>query len=187
MAREYHHTVLNTFINNQRGKTLAYLIQNFPISKEESEDIFQDSIIVLHNNALEGKLDRLTSSVFTYFLAICRNKTKELLREKGKYVSLPLDDIRLSSEIFLESKINKILSFDDESFTEQKEAIVRGIITDLPSPCNELLWGFYRDGFSLKELADQYGYSNENTVKVTKHRCCDKFKKRFSEILSKIL
>ena len=60
------------------------------------------------------------------------------------------------------------------------------IVKDLPSPCNELLWGFYRDGLSMKDLAERYGYSNENTVKVTKHRCCDKFKKRFTEMLHKL-
>lgn len=111
----------------------------------------------------------------------------ELLRKKGKYVHAPLDNTEQSPDLFLESKINKILSFDDGNFTEQKEALVRDIVKDLPSPCNELLWGFYRDGLSMKELAERHGYSNENTAKVTKHRCCDKFKKRFSEMLNKLL
>lgn len=111
----------------------------------------------------------------------------ELLRKKGKYVHTSIDDEPTKSATFLESRINKVLSFDDEDYaTEQKEALVRDIVKDLPSPCNELLWGYYRDGLSMKELAERYGYSNENTVKVTKHRCCDKFKKRFSEMLHKL-
>lgn len=112
----------------------------------------------------------------------------ELLRKKGKYVHAPVEDETPQSDTFLESKISKILSYDEEdASTEQKEALVRDIVKDLPSPCNELLWGFYRDGLSMKELAERYGYSNENTVKVTKHRCCDKFKKRFTEMLHKLL
>ncbi len=188
MAGKYSNTTLDTFIRSQRIKTIAYLQHNFSISKEDCEDIFQDSFIVLYHHAKDGKLDNLTSSISTYFMSICRNKTMELLRKNGKYVHSPFNDPQISSNQFIESNINKILSFDDDEIsTEKKETLVRNIVKDLPSPCNELLWGFYRDGLSMKELAKIYGYSNENTAKVTKHRCCDKFKKRFSELLNKLL
>lgn len=184
---KYSNTALYTFVKSQRGRTISYLQRNFSVSKDECEDIFQDSFIILYQNAQEGKLDNLTSSVSTYFMAICRNKTMELLRTKGKYILSPVDDEIQKSPIFFESKINKVLSFDnEEALIEQKEALVREIVNNLPYPCNELLWGFYRDGLSMKDLAERYGYSNENTVKVTKHRCCDKFKKRFSEMLHKL-
>lgn len=183
----YSNTALDAFIKSQRDRTISYLRRNFSVSKEECEDIFQDSFIILYQNAREGKLDNLTSSVATYFMAICRNKTLELLRTKGKYIHSPDDDEIQKSTTFLESKISKVLSFDNDDVPiEQKEALVRDIVKDLPTPCNELLWGFYRDGLSMKDLAERYGYSNENTVKVTKHRCCDKFKKRFTEMLHKL-
>lgn len=184
---QYSNTALDSFIKSQRDRTIAYLQRNFFVSKDECEDIFQDSFIMLYQNAQEGKLDNLTSSVSTYFMAICRNKTMELLRTKGKYIHSSVDDEIHKSITFIGSRINMVLSFDnDDDPIEQKEALVREIVKDLPSPCNELLWGFYRDGLSMKDLAERYGYSNENTVKVTKHRCCDKFKKRFSEMLQKL-
>ncbi len=187
MMGKYSNTALDAFIKSQRGRTIAYLQRNFSVSKDECEDIFQDSFIILYQNAKEGKLDNLTSSVSTYFMAVCRNRTMELLRTKGKYIHSPEGDEIQNATPFFESKINRVLSFDnDEATIEQKEALVREIVKNLPSPCNELLWGFYRDGLSLKDLAERYGYSNENTVKVTKHRCCDKFKKRFSEMLHKL-
>lgn len=187
MMGKYSNTALDAFIKSQRDRTIAYLQRNFSVSKDECEDIFQDSFIILYQNAQEGKLDNLTSSVSTYFMAICRNKTMELLRTKSKYIHAPIDDESPKSTPFLESKINRVLSFDnDDASIEQKESLVRDIVKDLPSPCNELLWGFYRDGLSMKDLAERYGYSNENTVKVTKHRCCDKFKKRFTEMLHKL-
>ena len=61
---------------------------------------------------------------------------------------------------------------------------VQKIVADLPSPCYELLWGFYRDSLSIKELTKMFNYSNENTLKVTKHRCCEKFRKRYNELKS---
>lgn len=188
MSGKYSNTVLDAFIKSQRERTIAFLQCNFSVTKDESEDIFQDSFIIFYHNAKDGKLDNLTSSVSTYFMAICRNKAMELLRNKGKYFHDPIENETHLSDKFLESKINKVLSYDDDGFlSEQKEALVRDIVKDLPSPCNELLWGFYRDGLSMKELAERYGYSNENTAKVTKHRCCDKFKKRFTEMLNKLL
>lgn len=187
MMEKFSNSTLDAFIKSQRDRTIAYLHRSFSISKDECEDIFQDSFIILYRNAQDGKLDNLTSSVSTYFMAICKNKAMELLRTKGKYIHSTIDDEIQKTTTFLESKIYQVLSFDnDDANTEQKEALVRKIVKDLPSPCNELLWGFYRDGLSMKDLAERYGYSNENTVKVTKHRCCDKFKKRFTEMLNKL-
>lgn len=188
MAAKYSNTALDAFIKSHRDRTISYLQRNYSISKVDCEDIFQDSFIILYRNAQDGKLDHLTSSVSTYFMAICINKTLELLRKNGKYIHTSLESNEFSSDMFLENKINKILSFDDdETSTEQKEALVRDIVKDLPSPCNELLWGFYRDGLSMTELARRYGYYNENSAKVTKHRCCEKFRKRFSKMLNNLL
>jgi len=55
-------------------------------------------------------------------------------------------------------------------------------VKNLPSPCNELLWGYYGDGYSMKKLAEKLNYANENTVKVTKHRCCEKFRIKYTEM-----
>ena len=69
---------------------------------------------------------------------------------------------------------------------KRKEALVRDIVKDLPSPCNELLWGYYGDGHSMKTLAEMFDYASVNAVKVTKHRCCEKFRKRYSEMVKSL-
>ena len=81
-------------------------------------------------------------------------------------------------------KIDALIGLENESssFVERKEALVRQIVRELPPPCNELLWGFFRDSFSMKTLAQMFNYSSENTVKVTKHRCQNKFRDRFNEL-----
>jgi DNA-directed RNA polymerase specialized sigma24 family protein len=73
------------------------------------------------------------------------------------------------------------LEDDSEKAQKEKEALVREIVKDLPSPCNELLWGYYGDGHSMKMLAEMFNYASENAVKVTKHRCCEKFRVKYSE------
>lgn len=177
---------LEKFVREQRDKTRRYLQNRYSLSEDEFDDVFQDSLIILWKNISEQKVDAegLGMSSSTYFMAICRNKTMELLRSKSKYITTPYE-INPSKEHydFLEEQVERILSLDNdnEKAQNEKEALVREILMNLPSPCNELLWGYYDAGHSMRMLAEMFNYASENTVKVTKHRCCEKFRKRYKE------
>lgn len=185
----YDTTVLNRFASSQWSKALAFLKNRFGIDEDDCKDIFQESFIVLYNNIQAGKLDNMTASLSTYFMSICRNKALEMLRGSAKSVNvdsemyLTLMDGEVQSE-----KIEALLALDngDETIEAQKEELVRTIVKDLPSPCNELLWGFYRDNLSMKSLAEMFNYSSEGVVKVTKHRCCEKFRARYNELCNNL-
>lgn len=180
--------LLEKFAKAQRQKAIAYLKNQFSLPTDDCEDVFQEAFITLYNNIQEGKLKELTSSISTYFMAICKNKTLELLRSRGKYV-ISSFDVNVGGQItFLDEQVDKILMLeeDDEALQKRKEALVRDIVRDLPSPCDELLWGYYRDGFSMKDLAEKFNYSSENTAKVTKHRCCEKFRNCFNECIKSL-
>lgn len=181
-------SLIEEFARSQRAKTIAFLRKNYNLSKDDCEDVFQDSFITLYHSIKSGKLDHLTSSISTYFMAICRNKTLELLRSSNRFTNLSFEDSSPeTAKNFSLDQVDKVLSLnnDDTELIEEKESIVRDLVRNLPSPCNEMLWGFFRDGLSMKELAIKYGYSNENSAKVTKHRCCDKFRRRYEELLEK--
>lgn len=180
--------LLEKFAKVQRKKTIAFLQSQFSLPLDDCEDVFQEAFITLYHNIQEGKLTELTSSVSTYFMAICKNKTLELLRSRGKYVISSFDVNVGGQNTFLDEQVDKILMLeaDDEVLQDRKEALVRNIVRDLPSPCDELLWGYYRDGFSMKDLAEKFNYSSENTAKVTKHRCCEKFRTRFNECIKSL-
>lgn len=174
---------LNQFAAQQWDKTLAYLQGYFSLSRTDCEDIFQEAFIVMHKNITEGKLT-LTSSLSTYFIGICRNKAYERMRGKGKELTIVDEFPNTTKDEFENDRIDKLLALeeDTEQIEARKEAVVREIVSKLPSPCDKILWGFYRDGFSMKTLAKMYDYSSEGSVKVTKHRCTQKFKARFMEI-----
>ena len=177
---------LEKFVRKQRDKMRLYLQNRYSLSVDEFDDVFQDSLIVLWKNISEQKVDAegLGMSSSTYFMTICRNKTMELLRRKSKYITTPYE-INPSKEHydFLEEQVERILSLDNdkEKVQNEKEALVRDILMNLPSPCNELLWGYYDAGHSMRMLAEMFNYASENAVKVTKHRCCEKFRKRYKE------
>ena len=178
---------LEKFAKEQWQKTRAYLISRYSLSEDECADVFQDSLVILWKNINENKVDSkdLGLSSSTYFMTICRNKTMELLRSKSKYVTTPYEiNPNKDHHDYQEDQVERILSLEDarENVQKEKEALVRDIVKNLPSPCNELLWGYYGDGYSMKILAEMFNYASENAVKVTKHRCCEKFRVRYSEM-----
>ena len=174
---------LNKFAAEQWDKSLAYLQGSFSLSRSDCEDIFQEAFIVLYKKITDGELI-LTSSLSTYFIGICRNKAYEKMRGMGKKLNIIDEYPSSTKDEFEDERIDRLLALEDdtEHIKARKEAIVREIVSKLPPPCDKILWGFYRDGFSMKTLASMYNYKSEGSVKVTKHRCGEKFKTRFTEI-----
>ena len=174
---------LNQFAADQWDKTLAYLQGTFAMSRSDCEDIFQESFIVLYKKIIDGELT-LTAKLSTYFIGICRNKAYEKMRGMGKELNIIDDYPNYTKDEYEDDRIDRLLALEDnnEQIEARKEAIVREIVSKLPAPCDKILWGFYRDGFSMKTLATMYNYKSEGSVKVTKHRCGEKFKARFMEL-----
>lgn len=181
----YSEKQLNDFAKKEWEKTLSFLRKQYGLPEDDCKDIIQEALIILHRNVVSGKLKNLTSSLSTYFNGICRNKAYETLRKNGRSIQLKEEislDI-LNAEIQAD-KIDALIGLENENiaFVERKEALVRQIVRELPPPCDELLWGFFRDNFSMKTLAQMFNYSSESSVKVTKHRCQNKFRDRFNEL-----
>ena len=178
---------LNRFAAKQWDKTLAYLQGVFSFSRSDCEDVFQDAFLVLYKNITEGKLS-LTSSLSTYFIGICRNKAHERMRKMGKELNIIDDYPDTTKDVFEDERIDRLIALEDDTsqIEARKEAVVREIVSKLPSPCDQILWGFYRDGFSMNTLAKMYNYKSEGSVKVTKHRCGEKFKARFMELSKRL-
>ena len=174
---------LNQFAADQWDKTLAYLQGTFAMSRSDCEDIFQEAFIVLYKKIIDGELT-LTAKLSTYFIGICRNKAYEKMRGMGKELNIIDDYPNSTKDEYEDDRIDRLLALEDnnEQIEARKEAIVREIVSKLPAPCDKILWGFYRDGFSMKTLATMYNYKSEGSVKVTKHRCGEKFKSRFLEL-----
>lgn len=180
---------LNTFAAKEWPKVLNFLKNRFGIDEDDCKDIFQESFIILYTNIISGKLNDMTASLSTYFTSICKNKALEFLRGAARSVNVDSETSLslLDGEVKTE-KIEALLALDegDTVLEAQKEELVQSIVKDLPSPCNELLWGFYRDNLSMKALAEMFNYSSESSAKVTKHRCCEKFRARYIELCNKL-
>lgn len=180
---------LNEFAANEWAKTNAYLHNQFGLDDDDCKDVFQEAFLTLYDSVRQGRMPELTSSLSTFFTGICRNKALELLRANARYTSLNRrDDGPLTNACLLEDKARAIAdSFDtDADSDERREAVVRQIVRELPPPCNQLLWGFYRDNLTMKTLAAMFNYS-VGSVKVIKHRCMEKFRLRYRQLADRLL
>lgn len=174
---------------------MAYLRKTFTsLSKEDCEDLFQQSAIVLWEQAKSGQLDELSSSLSTYFIGICRTLALSLLKKQNLSPIVPIaeitneendEDEQRRAEYLI--RIEEEAQDADEALARRKDALVRQIVRSLPAPCDRLLWGRYRDGLSMSLLATLCHYASETVVRVTSHKCRQKFAARYAEEVKKIL
>ncbi|MFY7672510.1 RNA polymerase sigma factor [Tenacibaculum sp. MEBiC06402] len=180
-----------TTINDQtyiektiKGDTNAfsYLVEKYKVmvfslamkmlkSREEAEEVSQDTFIKAFKNLSKFKGDSKFST-WLYRIAY-RNCLDSLKLNKEKYRSDTIDEIT----------INQINSTDNilEDISRKERAILMKTCLDkLPEEERTILWMFYYDELSLKEIIEITDFSESN-LKVKLHRA----RKRLLSIVEK--
>lgn len=186
---------ISHFFEEQRPKVIAYLRKTFTaLSTEDCEDLVQQSVIVLWEQITTSKLDKLTASLSTYFYGICRTNALALLKSRNASPCLPIEEIRHEVDtpegqqrIEYLIRIEEESQGEEEAFSRRKDALVRQIVRSLPAPCDKLLWSRYRDDLPMSLIATIFHYASEAVVRVTIHKCRQKFAARFENEVKRIL
>lgn len=183
------------FFDEQRPRVMAYLRKTFTaLSREDCEDLVQQAAIELWEQSKTGRLEQLTASLSTYYCGICRTLALALLKQRKASPVVPIeeicqqleaDDSQRREEYLI--RLDEEAQNADEALSRRKDALVRQIVRSLPSPCDKLLWGRYRDGLSMSHLAILCHYATEAVVRVTSHNCRKKFAARYAEEVKRIL
>jgi len=142
----------------------------FNAKSDTLEDIFQDALIVLYENAQAGKLDHLKSTLKTYLFGT------------GKFMLF---------KHFRDSK-TEVFTDEDYVFDNYEQAVIEDVYADdgpsdyqkmlmanfkkLGDKCREILELFYLQGLKLDEIVTVQGYENKNVVKSQKSRCLKSLK-----------
>lgn len=160
--------VIGLFYKEHQNLFIMYFKTHYQKSYEYLVDLFQDSCVILWQNIHDHKLreDNLSSSLSTYLLSI------------GKYTMMAKD--RKFKEIIDDEEISKLRYIADDA-DELKDKIEReqrinNLVSNMMSPCSELLKAFYWDRLSGQEIAVKLGYSGADSVKTQKHKCMGKLK-----------
>jgi RNA polymerase sigma factor (sigma-70 family) len=155
------------------------MMRNYRLDDASSQDIFQESQIVLYEN-LQNDNFIFTSKVSSYLYAVCQNMAKAHSRKKSRtesiVVPIEADDIGILDNSQVKSDQQLYQEFENELPDEDElyEAIV-----NLGHPCQEILSMFYYHRFRMKEIMEEQGYPNENAARQAKKRCFDRLKNTF--------
>lgn len=142
----------------------------FTIAEADVIDIYQDSVVVLYENILSGKLTSLTSSLKTYLFAIGKYKIFNSLKMKVNTV-----DLGDYGTIIAES------NNDDHLLREESIEKLERAYQQLGNQCQEVIKLFYYENQNIEAIKNRLGYTSKDVVKSQKSRCI----KQLKEILLK--
>ena len=158
MYQEYLGMVQNVVLNNSGDS-------------QDGEDVFQDGMIVLFNQARKPDFE-LRCTIKTYLYSICRNLWLKKLRKSSRIVELS-------------ESITQFVAIDESQLktlevTEEKE-IIANYMSQLSDGCREILKYFYFEKKKMTEIAQLLGLANEQGAKNKKSMCMKKLKSLMKE------
>lgn len=157
LYKKYYNIVLKFIVNNSG-------------TEEAAQDIYQETVIVLYENAQKPGFS-LNCQLQTYIYSVARR--------------LWLKQLKKHSKVFLFKEDNEDgladVSLDVEDY-EQKELEIEKMnksLAALGEPCSTLIKDFYVHKLNMDEIADKFGYTNADNAKNQKYKCLQRLKKYF--------
>ena len=159
-------TLHNIYVENR--ETFIKFSKKYNVERYDAVDIYQDAIIILRENVLNGKIKILNSSISTYLFAIGKYKIFQSHRSNSK--------IELNNNFHNEAEnLNLDVNYLNEKLTNQQKLLNKHL-PSLGERCREVLTLFYYEGYSLDEITEILGYSDKNVLKSQKSRCVKQLK-----------
>ena len=155
----------------QYEKMIVSYIKTHGGSDADAEDVLQESIIILWQQACSGAF-KLTSKIGTYLMGIAKNKWREQLR-KNKNVS----HLESNGDLPIEGT-----SAMDNILTQEKIRQIQQALNSISPLCKKLLTLFYFEERGLEDIARILEFANTDVAKSKKYQC----KKALEETLKKL-
>jgi len=159
-----------------RSEFIAWITSNYSCSRDEARDVYQVSILALHENILNNKLQQFQSSIKTYLFAVGKNKFLEFKKSDARF-------IRESDSSTIDLEEVSTWEYEEK---EQKLQVTEKSLEKLGDPCKSLLELYYFHGMSMEEIAGRLSYKNSTTAKNLKCKCLVRLRKIFLEELDKV-
>ncbi len=138
-------------------------------SADDAQDVFQDTILALHQKAADHSFI-LTCPIGALIFQISRNKWLNQLRKKNKDA-----EVRIVEEQRYKYESNILLTFEEIEETEIRHQKLDKTFKQLSEICQKLL-RLLAKGVSSSEAAATMGMSNANTVYRRKNACGERWR-----------
>lgn len=156
LYKAYYPMVLQLIINNSG-------------SEHDAKDIYQESIIILHDKIKSGDFE-LTSKLKTFLYSVCRRLWLKKLSHKSRFS----ENIKDYEDHF---EVESDLSHHEEK--DQQFLLMNSALTQLGEPCKTIIEDFYIHGKSMQDICEKFGYTNADNAKTQKYKCLQRLKKLF--------
>lgn len=153
LYKEYF-VMINRFILNNSGRP------------QDSEDIFQDTMIVLLEK-LRSDNFILTASMKTYIMAISKNLWLKRLRNRNK--ELDLSD-------FFDNEFHEELNLfieNEKSYSDKLQYLLHKITKH----CQGLIHDIFFKEKVIEQIQIEYGYLTKHNAQNQKHKCVEQIRK----------
>lgn len=131
-------------------------------SRQDAEDMFQDSLITLIGAVQAGKF-RGESSLGTFLFAINRNLWLNELKKRGR--AEKREALFAMDNPAEDAGVDKLIVLN-----EARKMFAKAIET-LGETCKRLLMMFYFEKKSYSEMLSELNYSNEQVMRNKKYKC----------------
>ncbi|KSV75532.1 hypothetical protein N185_16970 [Sinorhizobium sp. GW3] len=130
------------------------ILYNAGANVNETEDVVQEVLLALH---LKRSTWDSTRPLRPWLSAIVRNKTIDILRRRGRHMSVPIDDVM------------DYLAAEDQTVEAVKRLDITNAVNRLQGAQKEIVRSISVEGTSVREAAMQLNMS-EGAVRVALHR-----------------
>jgi len=145
--------IANTYIKQNSG------------NQEDSEDIFQDTVInfiqLVQNNKFRGDC-----SIGTFMYTLARHAWLNELKKKKR--------ARVREEKYEKEKVKTEIDASEFIVNREIKKQIVELIETLGENCKKILLAFYYDNLSIQEILLNLHYENEQVVRNKKYKCLQK-------------
>ncbi|HMQ80459.1 MAG TPA: RNA polymerase sigma factor [Ignavibacteria bacterium] len=142
--------------------SIERMVINNSGSRDDAQDIFQDSMITLVEKVKDPCFE-LTSSVNTYLYSISKNLWLKKLRSRKP-------DIYISDD-----ELKNIKADDGELDAEQSP--VASWLEKISTHCKSLIQKMFYENSTLDKIIAAFGYKNKHTAVNQKYKCLEQVRK----------
>ena len=155
-----YNEVFPTFYNIMKARYSA--------RKEDCEEAFNDALLAFYNAVRTDHYDETKGSIEGFLTTTGRNKLIDIIRKAHpeRQIETPIEEM----DVFLN------ISDDTNDEEDERESIVANIVKRLEEPCRKILFMFYYDRASMKDIAHALDYKSSDVAKSKKNVCMNKVK-----------
>ena len=145
---------------------------------ETIEEIFHDAIMEFFKKCKANNLI-LTCSIQTYVNSICRNKLLDIFKKDGRKPKII--EIEDEEHFGFIDEIKDWLHSPENSINDKEEIIMKGFkdfeLNQKNKKCHDLIFMVLNTQKMMKDIADIFGWSNEQVARNEFYKCKERFRR----------